>query len=76
MSKVYEYKGKTYSNDYSISNGRYNGDLTDLYRALHEDNLCFSYSLYATPLSECYESIEELIEGEFSYLIKAGGENE
>lgn len=77
MSKVYEYNGELYSEDFLyMENDEYEGDLYDLYWKLKEEGKCHETTTYYVDDGRYYDSPEELIEEEFSYLIKAGGQNE
>ena len=70
--KVYEYKGKHYSEeDMSLEDDYYDGDLCDLYLELKQDGECSEDTVYyVQPYAEgTYSSPEELIESEFSDLV-------
>ena len=68
--KKYEYNGMIYCDeDLSCEIDNYGGDLYDLYYALeeaHEVSECTYY--YSQDNPKYYDSMEDLIEGEFDYL--------
>ena len=70
--KIYEYKGKHYSEeDMSLYDEDYGGDLFDLYCELKQDGKCEENTVYYVQPYEGddYSSQEELIESEFSDLV-------
>jgi hypothetical protein len=77
--KVYEYKGKHYSEeDMSLEDDYYDGDLYDLYLELKQDGECSEDTVYyVQPYAEAtYLSPEELIKSEFSVLVIEEKESE
>ena len=68
--KKYEYYGMIYCDeDLSCDIDNYGGDLYDLYYALEKANEvveCTCY--YSQDNPKYYDSMEDLIEGEFDYL--------
>lgn len=68
--KVYEYKGKLYCDkDLSLTNDNYNGDRYDLYFELRDDCKASEDTTYRGGSYEnVYDSIEELIDEEFTDL--------
>lgn len=68
--KIYEYKGKHYSNT-PLEDDDYGGDLHDLYWELKQDGKCGECTVYYARLEgkDEYFTPTELIESEFSDLV-------
>jgi hypothetical protein len=75
MSKIYEYKGKTYYEGMEIGNSSCEGDLYDLYLCLKDEGKVDEETIYYFDC-ECYSSPEELIKDNLEELGIEVGEQE
>lgn len=76
--KIYEYDNRIYcEKDLSETDGRYGGDLCDLFNELDKDHKATSYTIYMVEGGErAYDDPEELIEEEFDDLCIGETEEE
>lgn len=76
--KIYEYDNRIYcEKDLSETDGRYGGDLWDLFNELEKDHITTSYTIYTVEGGErTYDEPEELIEEEFDALCIGETEEE